>query len=166
MEVVLEVELTGMSMCGAGCRDWALVGMELALPLVMMMGWAWPPSTRSCGWKRTGTDWKVWVVLTDGGGWIEPVRLRPATMAKLPAPEGARVDPLVVMTFEVTIVEPLLLSALDEIEKTGPLRELVVVMAVDVRVDTPWLRLSVLVDVTTGGRGWEDDEAGEGVTRS
>lgn len=75
-------------------------------------------------------------------------------MAKLPAPpEGAREDPLVVMTFEVTIVEPLLLSALDEIEKTGPLRELVVVMAVDVRVDTPWLRLSVLVEVTTGGRG-------------
>lgn len=152
-EVVFE---TGMSMWGAGARDWALVGMELevAPPLVMMMGWAWPPSTRSCGWKRTGTDWKVWVVLTDGGGWMDPVRLRPATMAKLPAPpEGTREDPLVVMTFEVTIVEPLLLSALDEIEKTGPLRELVVVMAVEVRVDTPWLRLSVLVEVTTGGRG-------------
>lgn len=147
---MVEVVVTGMSMCGAG----ALVGMEVAVaPLVMMMGWAWPPSTRSCGWKRTGTDWKVWLVLT-GGGWMEPVRLRPATMAKLPEPEGARVDPLVVMTFEVTIVEPpLLLRALDEIEKTGPLSELVVVIAVDVSVETPWLRLSVPVEVTTGGRG-------------
>lgn len=146
----VEVVVTGMSMCGAG----ALVGMEVAVaPLVMMMGWAWPPSTRSCGWKRTGTDWKVWLVLT-GGGWMEPVRLRPATMAKLPEPEGARLDPLVVMTFEVTIVEPpLLLRALDEIEKTGPLSELVVVIAVDVSVETPWLRLSVPVEVTTGGRG-------------
>lgn len=80
--------------------------------------------------------------------------MRPATMAKLPAPEGARVDPLVVMTFEVTIVEPpLLLRALDEIENTGPLSELVVVIAVDVSVETPWLRLSVPVEVTTGGRG-------------
>lgn len=57
-EVVFE---TGMSMWGAGARDWALVGMELeeVPPLVMMMGWVWPPSTRSCGWKRTGTDVKV-----------------------------------------------------------------------------------------------------------
>lgn len=74
-------------------------------------------------------------------------------MAKLPAPDGARLDPLVVMTFEVTIVEPLLLSALDEIENTGPLSELVVVMAVDVRVDMPWLRPSVPEEVTTGGSG-------------
>lgn len=59
------------------------------------------------------------------------------TMAKLPAPDGASADPLVVITFEVTIVEPLLLSALDEIEYTGPLRLLVVVMAVEVRVETP-----------------------------
>uniref|UniRef100_A0A8D8HEK0 (northern house mosquito) hypothetical protein n=1 Tax=Culex pipiens TaxID=7175 RepID=A0A8D8HEK0_CULPI len=105
----------------------------------MMMGWAWPPSTRSCGWKRTGTDWNVWLVLTADGGWIVPVRLRPATMAKLPAlPVEASEDPLVVMTFEVTSVEPtLLLSALDEIENTGPLRLLVVVMAVDVSVETP-----------------------------
>lgn len=89
-------------------------------------------------------------------------------MAKLPVlPVEASEDPLVVMTFEVTSVEPtLLLSALDEIENTGPLRLLVVVMAVDVSVETPWLKPSVPVEVTTGGSGWEDDEAGEGVTRS
>lgn len=63
--------------------------------------------------------------------------LRPATMAKLPAPDGASEDPLVVMTLEVTIVELLELSALDEIENTGPDRVLVVVMAVVVRVVTP-----------------------------
>lgn len=47
--LVLPAGLTGISMCGAGCCDDVL--------LVMMMGWAWPPSTSSCGWKRTGTDW-------------------------------------------------------------------------------------------------------------
>lgn len=64
--------------------------------------------------------------------------MRLDTMAKLPAPEGRpSEDPLVVMTFEVTMVEPVLLSALDEIENTGPERVLVVVMAVVVSVVTP-----------------------------
>lgn len=102
----------------------------------------------------------------DEEGWIGPVRLRPATMAKLPAPDGASEDPLVVMTFEVTIVEPLLLSALDEIENTGPLRLLVVVMAVDASVEMPWLSPTVPEEVTTGCNVWDDEEAGEGVTRS
>lgn len=53
-------------------------------------------------------------------------------MAKLPA-EVASDEPVVTMV----PLEPLVLSALDEIENTGPLRVLVVVMAVVVNVDTP-----------------------------
>lgn len=116
--------------------------------------------------------------------WIGPEIFRPpvCTIANDPG-EGAygNDETLVVMTFDelswpedapvtnvpevLPAVPPgpvLLLKALDEIEKTGPLIALVVVIVVDVSAETLWTRPIAPEDAVVAG--WE--EAGDGVTRS
>lgn len=94
-----------------------------------------------------GNEETVVVITLDKFNWLldKPATIGPVTVPELP----------------VAIVA--LFKALEEIEKTGPLSALVVVMVVDVSADTLWTS-----PIAPGAEVVAvcEEDAGEGVTRS